>query len=186
MKKTIDCNQIAALYEAEPTETVAVKIGDEEIEIEVKKRLSLENRSRFVDAIASQCFVTVDENENKVEYVPYMRTPAINLAFIEFFTNINIPEGTAIDVLGNLATNYKLIEDLEKASDKNYINELVCDADELIDFKCKKLEHERESKFDKLIVAFTDLLKGLEDSFKGMEPEEIMNAMKEFGSQDIG
>lgn len=149
--KNVSMTSIEKLLDYVPG-TVVLQIGEADgVQVIVKKRLSFEERQRFVSTVCDMAFAA-DENGD-VDYYAHLKRFARAYGIITYFTNIKMPDDIAdnarqIERLWAFFDSTDIVSRIIEAVGEDYVGELFRLADEMIEYK--KASMLNKSKFDKI------------------------------------
>jgi hypothetical protein len=139
------------------TTAVELHVGDATIHVDVKKRLTLFERSKMAEEIADYCFVSEF-------YTPYMRDFAERISVLSFYTDINVDELT-METAYALTQNSELFAAVYHSIDDD-IDGIFEDAYALIEWRKEQMLH--SAKADELYDAIKQFVNGLEAMLDGI------------------
>lgn len=147
-----------------------------DINIVVKRRVSIEDMSAFVSEVSAACF----DKEN--EFHPEFREFLFKLGVITYFTNINLPKSSAKQFEVVYADG--LYSTIERHIDEDLLYDIDCAISRKIDYLVKK---QVEAINKKLIDQFSSMegfinqLSGMFDGVTDEDLKRLMDAMPEDG-----
>lgn len=139
------------------TTAVELHVGDTTIHVDVKKRLTLFERSKMAEEIADYCFVSEF-------YAPYMRDFAERISVLSFYTDINVDDLT-METAYALTQNSELFAAVYHNIDDD-IDGIFEDAYALIEWRKEQML--RSTKADELYDAIKQFVNGLEVMLDGV------------------
>lgn len=151
---------------------VVIGGGENSIEIPVKTRLSLADRSGMVRDIASMVFVS-DENGNE-KYAPYLERFAREYSVMNYFTDIELPKST--DKIWEFLDTTRIADKILEIRHR-YIIEIFAEAEAMIEYK--KDATLRKSKLDELLSGVIDLVKIIREKTDGIDETQIVEYVQE-------
>ena len=143
-------------YVCEPFVEIALGEGDNEVRVEVKKRLTLSERSGMVQDIVKMVFRDVDGEET---YAPYLRKIAYDYNILHYFTNVTLPLDA--NKICEFVDNTDFVQTVMDAVGSYYVSDILRDANDLIEYKKDKLA--RRTKMDDFMDILVGFLKTMSD-----------------------
>lgn len=153
--------------------SIAVGSGENAVTVLVKDFLTLEERRDLVGNIVNMVFVK-DANGD-VLYCPYFKKLAYEVSFIMFLTNVVLPKD--LNEIWAFLRKTDLANAVIQALPKEFIGEIVNEANELIEFRKAKLAN--TSEFDELISGIVDLVKTVGKKLDESDGKAILEYLKE-------
>lgn len=185
MAKKITMASIEKAMEAVRPEDVELICGDgeEAATIQVRRSLSLSERSSMVQDIAEMVF---HEGKNgEILYAPYLQKIAIDFNILNYFTNVALTNNA--NRVWEFVDKTDIVASVIDAVGNRYIQGIIKDADELISFKKDQLL--RKSKLDGVLDAVTDLMKTFKEktseSSIGDIVKRVQEANPEFNIEEV-
>ena len=143
--------------------------GENIVEVSVKPRLSLTERSSMIQDIVSMVFLE-DQNGCTI-YRPEFKRFAFDYEIVNYFTDIAMP------VDGNKAWEFLERTDIASLVRENVCNDcislIIYEANEAIEYR--KNEILKQSKLDKVINGFIDLFASIQNKAEGFDLNQIIN-----------
>lgn len=146
---------------------------ENEVDILVKKKLTLSERKAFTEAVVNMCFV--DDDDGNVVYCPYLKKFSFEYHVALFFTNLEL--GIDVDEVESFLTNTDVMRRIVTALDEEYINELLNETSELLEYR--KNEILKRSKFDDVLNSIFKLINVLNAKFDEEGGESVMKYLEE-------
>lgn len=185
MAKKITMASIEKAMEAVKPEDVELICGDgeEAATIQVRRSLSLSERSSMVQDIAEMVF---HEGKNgEILYAPYLQKIAIDFNILNYFTNVALTNNA--NRVWEFVDKTDIVASVIDAVGNRYIQGIIKDADELISFKKDQLL--RKSKLDGVLDAVMDLMKTFKEktseSSIGDIVKRVQKANPEFNIEEV-
>lgn len=151
-KVTIEMVKKATGYASEPAEEVVLGDGEDEVRVMIKRHLTLAERSGMVQDITNMVFRDVDGEEM---YAPYLRKIAFDYNIMHYFTNLSLPADA--NKISDFADNTDFVRVVMGVVGEEYINGVLAEAKDLIDFKKKKLA--RRTRMDDFLGSLSEFTK---------------------------
>ena len=162
-----------ALGEKQPdTSTITVGVPDHNIEIIVKKTLSLEERGDMINGITNMLFV--NDGENGEQYCPYLKKLAFEYHIISFFTNIVFP-ANANEIWDFLNTT-DIVRKVTLAIPEGVLEEIFAEANEMIEYRKNKLV--RQGKLENMLSGVTNLVNTINSKLEGADGKAILEYLE--------
>lgn len=136
----------------EPFVEIAFGEGDNEVRVGVKKRLTLSERSGMVQNIVKMVFRGTDGEE---VYAPYLRKIAYDYNILHYFTNVSLP--LDVNKICEFIDNTDFVQTVVDAVGCDYVNDILRDANDLIEYNKDKLA--RRTKTDDFMDILVEFLK---------------------------
>lgn len=159
---------------------ITIKVGDEDVVVNVNTHIPLYVRSQMVEDIASWNFV-------EDMYVPYMSKFARRLAVLDYYTDLGVGEVMSAADAYRLTQNDALYGAVYEAISDD-VDEIFRDADELIEwYKQKLLRSKSDELFDAakdFVVGLESLLDGVAESTNTTSLPEILSALQHVAKKD--
>lgn len=150
----INASALSSYIERSYTPTSTVQIDD--VEITVKKTLSLSEMLSFVDGVVNSCFL-----EESGEYMPEIKHFAIQHGIIEYYTNIELPEDTQEKY------DFLMRSDIIKIISEMIDKEQFMDMMESIDCKIDHISRANISILEKQMVDLQHMVTNMIEKFTG-------------------
>lgn len=162
-----------ALGEKQPdTSTITVGVPDHNIEIIVKKTLSLEERGDMINGITNMLFV--NDGENGEQYCPYLKKLAFEYHIISFFTNIVFP-ANANEIWDFLNTT-DIVRKVTLAIPDGVLEEIFAEANEMIEYRKNKLV--RQGKLENMLSGVTNFVNTINSKLEGADGKAILEYLE--------
>lgn len=155
-------NQVKA---ARPENITTFMWGD--IEVTVKRRLSLSEYLSFVDDVANTCFIRDD-----FTYLPEVKNFAINSNILTRYANFTMP--TNVEYQYELIYDSNAISEVLKYVDGNQFNEIIGAIDAKIDAELRLGTSMIQAQVSKLIAAISDLEEKFTGIFSGVDQGKVL------------
>lgn len=162
-----------ALGEKQPdTSTITVGVPDYNIEIIVKKTLSLEERGDMINGITNMLFV--NDGENGEQYCPYLKKLAFEYHIISFFTNIVFP-ANANEIWDFLNTT-DIVRKVTLAIPEGVLEEIFAEVNEMIEYRKNKLV--RQGKLENMLSGVTNFVNTINSKLEGADGKAILEYLE--------
>lgn len=158
-------------------ETLIIGEGENQVNIVVKKRLSLLERADMVSSIVSMVWAQT-ENDNE-EFAPYLRKFACDFNILNYFTNISLPSD--MEKVWEFVDSTDITNMIVEFVGNNYIKDILREANEAIEYR--KEEVLKRSKLDKLLDSISGFAKSFADKADGLDIGGFINIIGEFAPE---
>lgn len=154
---------------------VTITVGDKEnaVDVIVKRAISIDDRRDIVNDISNMVFSK--DASGHIVYCPYLKKFAFEFNLLAYTTNIVFPE--KIEDIWSLITNTTIVRDVIDVLPAGLFQEIVDEANELIEFKKSRIVH--ETKIDALFTGFLDIVETINQKISESDGETIVNYIKE-------
>lgn len=142
--------------------------GEKKVEVIVKRKLSLEERSELVIDIANT--VLRKNDDGSVVYAPYLFEFAVKLYIILYYTNIQMPKDP--ESIWEFVSLSPICDNVIDAISDN-IRDIEDESKELISFN--KASCVPKNKIDSIIDAVLDIITDTDEKIKSFSKEEIIS-----------
>jgi hypothetical protein len=178
-KNKISVNQFEKIYKSfsdnSDISTIKYKISDdEEIKIEVKYLLSLNEVSSFVNNVIEGCF-----NDN--EYYPSMKNFNIIVNAIKFYTNLTLPTNTNNIYDYSYKTN--ILENIENGCNPIQYKEIMKAINEGIEFR--KQEIIQSCTSNEIFTNINSVVNEFKNLFNSKDMKLILSKLLENNGIDL-
>lgn len=158
-------------------ETMIIGDGEIQIEIEVKKRLTLFERADMVNSIVSMVWA---QDENGVErFAPYLRKFAYNFNILNYFTNIVLPDD--MDKVWEFVDNTDIAGMIIDFVGNGYIKNILREADEAIEYH--KEEILKKSKLDAILDSFGGLMNSFGEKTENLDMNSLLELAEKYSPE---
>lgn len=136
-----------------------------DIDIIVKRRISIEDMSAFVSQVAEACF---DEGG---DYHPEFRELLFKSGVLTFFTNINLPENSADQF--DLIYSDDLYSEIERGIDEELLYDIDVAVNKKIDYLIKMRVEAINKRTIEMFNSFDGIMSDLENIGSMISDEEL-------------
>ena len=174
MAKTKKITVASIMRAAKRDEKNVITVGDDEnvIEVPVKNRLTIKERSGMVQDIASMMFAE-DEDGNEY-YAPYLERFATEYSVMNYFTDIEMPSDMdkIWEFLDSTGVAKKIIGEMH-----HYITPIISEARELVEHKKQAII--KRSKLDTMFDGIMDVFRLIREKTEGIDEKQIAEYVHE-------
>lgn len=147
---------------------VVVKVDD--LEVSVKRTLSLDEYLNFVHQVVSYCF---DDEDNT--YRPESKDFALKEALVEFYSDVKLP--SSIDKSYEIFYRTGLIQAILRVIDEGQYQEMVSAIDELIAHRVALLESSAETAARNMMRQMSEFVEKTEGIFGRVGGDDMAAAI---------
>lgn len=142
------------------------------IEVTCKKRLSLTEMMSFINGVVESCFF--DDGS----YHPEIKQFAILSSFVEFYTNIRMPEDIdrRYDLLIRANVKDTLCAKLREEAGAEYFtqyHDILDSIDALLEYRANESINKLVAEIQGITDKYTEIIDSINDIFKDVSPEDI-------------
>lgn len=145
-------------------DSTIVKWND--IDITVKRTLSLSEMLAFVDGVVKSCF-TSDYNT----YLPEVKEFAIKCSILEMYANFTLPSN--IEKRYDLIYHSNAVDAVIESVDRNQLQEILNAIDDKVDNLAQANIESVNKSMNELYSAFDSMQKQFANMFAGVSPEDM-------------
>ena len=153
---------------------ITIGEGENLIELNIKKRLSLYERSDMVNSIASM--VWAQDDDGLMQFAPYLRKFAYDFSIINYFTNISLPSNT--EKIWEFVEKTNITNMIVDVIGQDYIGGIIREASELIEYR--KSENLKHSKFDGILNAVSNVMGSLDTATKNIDMPKLLELVEKY------
>lgn len=179
-KNKISVRQFQKMADGDNIVKVAHKCGEEEIEIEIKKTLSLQEMANMVGFVVETC---IDKETGT--YFAQLKDFAIYRQLITLYTNIRLPSSP--DALYNLIYQTDIIDVINHNVNQNQYADIMMAIDDQIRFEIDEIHTYVRDQISTLIGKTNEILSQNEQligSFGKDGAEKLMASINELAGKD--
>lgn len=141
-----------------------------DIDIVIKKTLSLKEMLEFVDGVTKSCF-----NEDTNAYRPEAKDFAIKISILERYANFNLPKN--IEAKYDLIYQSDVISHIIPHINQEQYHEIISSINKKVDNLAQANVEAINKQMNELYNAFNNLQEGMEKMFAGVNSEDIKNVI---------
>ena len=153
-------------------ETMIIGDGENQVEIVVKKRLTLFERADMVNSIASM--VWAEDEDGNDRFAPYLRKFAYDFNVLNYFTNISLPDDT--DKIWEFVDTAEIVPMVIDFVGGGYIENILREANEVIEYR--KNEILKRSKLDDVLDAVLKVAKTIDVNTKNLDMNGLFDIVQ--------
>jgi hypothetical protein len=151
--------------------------GENQIEIAVRKKLSLTRRADMVNSIVNMVWYQ-DEDGNDV-LAPYLRKFAYEFNILNYFTNIALPDD--MEKVWDLIDNTDIAGAVMDFVGHGYIENIIREANEAIEYR--KSENLKRSKIDTILTSLGGIVKSVGQETENLDAGGIIGLVERFAPE---
>lgn len=136
--------------------------------LEITKRLKVTDYYKFMLGIVGYLFVKDEQDD--IEYRPYLYDMVFKYSIIQYFTNIDF-DNIDLEKANEIFDNTNLIDLIVEIVGYDYVDKMIIELDELIDFKKQKCFS--ENKVIKAVNSFAGILDMIKDQIADIDVEQL-------------
>lgn len=153
-------------------ETIVIGEGENQVEVTIKKRLSLFERADMVDSITSMVWAQdADGNEH---FAPYLRKFAYDFNILNYFTNISLPDD--MNKVWEFVDSVDIASVIIDAVGDGYIENIIREANEAIEYR--KAEILKRSKLDSILDSLSGVAKSVGEKTEKLDMNGLLDIME--------
>lgn len=158
-------------------DTLVVGEGENQVEVIVKKKLTLFERADMVNSIVSMVW-SQDENGTEM-YAPYLRKFAYDFNILNYFTNIQLPDD--MDKVWEFVDNADIAGMVIDFVGGGYIENIIREANEAIEYR--KAEILKRSKFDNIFDSLSGIMKTVGDKTQNLDMNGMLELVEKYAPE---
>lgn len=146
-------------------ETIPIPIKDGEIELHIKRTLTLQEVVEFANSVVNNCFMDIDvldsegEATGEVEtvFTPYYKELTIGRNILDYYVQ-NMKSDDNLNRVYSLIASTPIIELILKVIDGSQYYRLIESIDEMIEYRKQQLLNNKQSKLDEVFDNINNLI----------------------------
>lgn len=163
--KRISVNAFERQVKANHSDNISTFIwGD--VEVFVKRRLSLAEVIEFVDDVVKTCFT-----QDNFSYLPEVKNFSIKSNILTMYANFTMPSN--VEYQYELVYDSNIVSEIIKYIDHEQLDEILAAIDDRIDAEIQMGASTLKVQVSKLIAAVSDLESRFSDIFSGIGEKEM-------------
>ena len=151
--------------------------GENQVEVIVKKKLTLFERADMVNSIVSMVWAQ-DENGSEM-YAPYLRKFAYDFNILNYFTNIQLPDD--MDKVWEFVDNADIAGMVIDFVGGGYIENIIREANEAIEYR--KAEILKRSKLDNIFDSLSGIMKTVGDKTQNLDMNGMLELVEKYAPE---
>lgn len=151
--------------------------GENQVEVIVKKKLTLFERADMVNSIVSMVW-SQDENGTEM-YAPYLRKFAYDFNILNYFTNIQLPDD--MDKIWEFVDNADIAGMVIDFVGGGYIENIIREANEAIEYR--KAEILKRSKLDNIFDSLSGIMKAVGDKTQNLDMNGMLELVEKYAPE---
>ena len=169
--------------QANPTSTITYKINGEDINIEVKRSISKEDKASFIMYVVDNCF-------DGGIYSPIFKSELFNIALLEYYTDISVD--IPVDTLFEITTNTDIISKVEDIIENNcllytQLSSIRRAINDMIEYRKQEILSTQKQELDNIIETIEESVTGFSeigDKFKDINVNELIPMLQKIANKD--
>lgn len=158
-------------------DTLVIGEGENQVEVIVKKKLTLFERADMVNSIVSMVW-SQDENGTEM-YAPYLRKFAYDFNILNYFTNIQLPDD--MDKVWEFVDNANIAGMVIDFVGGGYIENIIREANEAIEYR--KAEILKRSKLDNIFDSLSGIMKTVDDKTQNLDMNGMLELVEKYAPE---
>lgn len=158
-------------------DTLVIGEGENQVEVIVKKKLTLFERADMVNSIVSMVW-SQDENGTEM-YAPYLRKFAYDFNILNYFTNIQLPDD--MDKVWEFVDNADIAGMVVDFVGGVYIENIIREANEAIEYR--KAEILKRSKLDNIFDSLSGIMKAVGDKTQNLDTNGMLELVEKYAPE---
>lgn len=181
--KRISVNKFETAIDTDNT-IVTTLVGTEDVEIQIKKIISLSDMMKFVRDVVDSC---VDGESG--EYIPEAYDFAIRIAVLTYYANFEMPSN--LEKRYFIVYNTPAFEQVLNSINRCQFNNIIEAINRKIKYRLDIMTSTAAAKIHEIIDKLSDVAEDAENAFKGVSAQEIANfvdgisKLKDIKDEDI-
>lgn len=158
-------------------DTLVIGEGENQVEVIVKKKLTLFERADMVNSIVSMVWA---QDENGAEmYAPYLRKFAYDFNILNYFTNIQLPDD--MDKVWEFVDNADIAGMVIDFVGGGYIENIIREANEAIEYR--KAEILKRSKLDSVFDSLSGIMKSVGNQTQNLDMKGMLELVEKYAPE---
>lgn len=146
-----------------------------DIEIKIKKTLSLDETMTFVDAVVGSCFVA-----NGAEYIPEVKDFVIGRCVLNLYGNFRLPDNVQHSY--NIVYCTDIVDTILKHINKNQFDSIIAAINAKIEYKIRINTDILYKQVNESVSSVENMSKQLLEIFGGVTSDDISDVVKAIGN----